>query len=507
MKSIRVAVFAFIVSAGLGLGPSVQARQEFDTEFRPYRGSPVIRVWQDYLLKAGDDARDVVVISGDAAIEGHIRGDLIVIFGAARLGSAAVIDGQLTVVAGSVTIADGASVRRDLVVVGGTLDAPPGFMPGGQHVVVGATSLGDRLRTIVPWFTRGLLWGRLIVPDLGWVWGGVFVFLILSLALNLLLQEPIASCARTLSARPFSTFLTGLLVLLLTGPISLLLAATVIGIAVVPFLFCAVLVAWMAGKVGVVRWIGRSITGQQGPETQLQSMRSVAIGFTALVLLYMVPILGIVTWALVGVFGLGAASLAFLGALRRERPAVPKPAKAVPPAPAAIDAPATAFTSSPAEPFVPPIQPVQPAPPYPAPDQPSAAVLGMDLTLLPRATFLDRAAAFALDIALMLIVMGLLDFRNRDNAGPIILFAYFIGFWAWKGTTIGGIVCNLRVTRTDGAPMRFIDALVRGLSSLFSFAALGLGCLWILRDPERQAWHDKIAGTYVVKVPRDWPLP
>jgi uncharacterized RDD family membrane protein YckC len=37
-------------------------------------------------------------------------------------------------------------------------------------------------------------------------------------------------------------------------------------------------------------------------------------------------------------------------------------------------------------------------------------------------------------------------------------------------------------------------------------AALGLGGLWILRDPERQAWHDRIAGTYVVKVPRNWPI-
>ena len=35
---------------------------------------------------------------------------------------------------------------------------------------------------------------------------------------------------------------------------------------------------------------------------------------------------------------------------------------------------------------------------------------------------------------------------------------------------------------------------------------LGLGCLWIIKDADRQAWHDKIAGTYVVKVPRNWPL-
>jgi uncharacterized RDD family membrane protein YckC len=51
-----------------------------------------------------------------------------------------------------------------------------------------------------------------------------------------------------------------------------------------------------------------------------------------------------------------------------------------------------------------------------------------------------------------------------------------------------------------------VDALVRGLSGIFSLAVVGLGFLWILRDAERQAWHDKIAGTYVVKVPRNWPL-
>ncbi|MBW8895733.1 MAG: RDD family protein [Acidobacteria bacterium] len=55
--------------------------------------------------------------------------------------------------------------------------------------------------------------------------------------------------------------------------------------------------------------------------------------------------------------------------------------------------------------------------------------------------------------------------------------------------------------------MRFADALVRGLSSVFSVAALGIGCLWMLQDPEKQMWHDKIAGTLVVKVPRHLVLP
>jgi uncharacterized RDD family membrane protein YckC len=37
-------------------------------------------------------------------------------------------------------------------------------------------------------------------------------------------------------------------------------------------------------------------------------------------------------------------------------------------------------------------------------------------------------------------------------------------------------------------------------TGIFSVAVLGLGFFWIARDPERQAWHDKIAGTYVVKI-------
>jgi uncharacterized RDD family membrane protein YckC len=60
--------------------------------------------------------------------------------------------------------------------------------------------------------------------------------------------------------------------------------------------------------------------------------------------------------------------------------------------------------------------------------------------------------------------------------------------------------------RTDGTPPRAVDALVRGLASLLSFAAIGIGLFWMIQDTGRQTWHDKIAGTYVVKVPRDYPL-
>jgi uncharacterized RDD family membrane protein YckC len=87
-----------------------------------------------------------------------------------------------------------------------------------------------------------------------------------------------------------------------------------------------------------------------------------------------------------------------------------------------------------------------------------------------------------------------------------LLLAYRFAFWAWKGATVGGIVCQVRVIRVDGSLVGPGEAMVRSLGSIFSIGILGLGCLWILRDPDRQAWHDKMAGTFVVKVPRQWPI-
>ena len=112
-----------------------------------------------------------------------------------------------------------------------------------------------------------------------------------------------------------------------------------------------------------------------------------------------------------------------------------------------------------------------------------------------------------LDVILLAIANNVLNiFWREDGAFLVVLLAYHIGFWAWKGTTLGGIICNVRIVRTTGGDPRFIDALVRGLSGIFSVVALGIGVLWMLNDAERQMWHDKIAGTVVVKLPRELVL-
>ena len=177
------------------------------------------------------------------------------------------------------------------------------------------------MKALVPWLTRGLLWGRLIVPDLGWVWLIVGLVLAVYLVVNALFHGPVGMAADAVQARPLSVFLLGLLVFLLTVPAIAILAATVIGIAIVPFVLCGLFVAGLVGKAGVARAIGRALVGRTSPESRLQSLGSFLLGAVLLLLSYLVPVLGIVTWSLTTVLAMGAAAVMLRGSLRREHPA------------------------------------------------------------------------------------------------------------------------------------------------------------------------------------------
>lgn len=125
-----------------------------------------------------------------------------------------------------------------------------------------------------------------------------------------------------------------------------------------------------------------------------------------------------------------------------------------------------------------------------------------------RAGFWIRMAALLLDIILIAIVGHLLPFGHGDGShlSLLLLAIYGAVMWKYKGTTIGGIICHLRVVRLDGRAIDWATAAARALGCFLSLAVAGLGFLWVVFDPERQSWHDKIAGTVVVRVPRGTPL-
>jgi uncharacterized RDD family membrane protein YckC len=80
---------------------------------------------------------------------------------------------------------------------------------------------------------------------------------------------------------------------------------------------------------------------------------------------------------------------------------------------------------------------------------------------------------------------------------PVLWLVFNAAMWTMLGRTPGKALFGLRVVRADGTPVRLGRAVVRALGYLLS-AILLLGFLWVLVDPDRKAWHDRIAGTAVV---------
>lgn len=467
--------------------PPVEVDVEMDIDIDV--DGEVVQVGRSYTLSAGKRVESAVVIAGTARIEGTIDQDLVVVAGAATLAGTARVGGDVVVVGGTGDVQPGAVVGGDLVAVGSGLKVPPGFSPGGDQVSVGAFALGDQVASAVPWLSRGLLWGRPIVPDLHWMWTLVAVFALLCLLINLVFDGPVRTCVHTLDGKPLTTGLTGLLTLLLIAPVSFILTVSVIGLALVPFLWFALLIAGLIGNVAAARWIGSRVLPEEAPHNRLQAARSAGIGLVAVILVGMVPVAGLTAWALVSLLGLGAAATALAAGLRRENPPAPAPT----PPPSTAESGSDTSSGAAAEPSSGDTAPAA-SPPQ-----------GENLSSFPRATFLRRLGALLLDL-LLVTAITLAFFEIHPGRSFVLLLVYRVALWSWKATTVGGIICGLQVVPMDGKPLAFTDALVRGLASILSAVAAGLGWLWILWDPERQAWHDKIAGTVVVRVPAGRPL-
>lgn len=76
---------------------------------------------------------------------------------------------------------------------------------------------------------------------------------------------------------------------------------------------------------------------------------------------------------------------------------------------------------------------------------------------------------------------------------------YFVGCWASGGRTLGYRVVGLRLVRIDGLPPTLGTCLIRFIGAICSLTPLPLGYLWMVCDRNRQAWHDKLADTMVVR--------
>lgn len=94
-------------------------------------------------------------------------------------------------------------------------------------------------------------------------------------------------------------------------------------------------------------------------------------------------------------------------------------------------------------------------------------------------------------------VQGWLDFI----VSYVFPISAIILFWVYKSATPGKIALLAKIVdvKTGNKPS-LKQSIVRYLGYYVSLIPLGLGFFWIAWDAKKQGWHDKMAGTVVIRV-------
>ena len=128
-----------------------------------------------------------------------------------------------------------------------------------------------------------------------------------------------------------------------------------------------------------------------------------------------------------------------------------------------------------------------------------------------KAGFWVRFFAIIIDSIGIGIVSGILSGLMNASADPLdtsrsslqtlIGVLYFCYFWSAQGggQTLGMRVLNIKVVRTDGSSLTILQAFIRYIGLVVSIICLFIGVIWAAFDANKQGWHDKIAGTYVIR--------
>jgi uncharacterized RDD family membrane protein YckC len=132
--------------------------------------------------------------------------------------------------------------------------------------------------------------------------------------------------------------------------------------------------------------------------------------------------------------------------------------------------------------------------------------------------FWIRSVASAIDNVLLLLLCVLLGFLQGIVApnvsygtfrGQVVFqlvsFAISVFYYGsvqakYQGTP-GKRLLGLRLVRSDLAPIESSRCYARYFASVFSGLALGLGYLWAAFDSKKRTWHDRMAGTLVIRDP------
>lgn len=80
----------------------------------------------------------------------------------------------------------------------------------------------------------------------------------------------------------------------------------------------------------------------------------------------------------------------------------------------------------------------------------------------------------------------------------VISFGFFGWFWTHGGQTLGMKTWKIRLQQQNGNAVPWSLALLRFVTAIISWAAVGIGFAWSLFDAQQRSWHDIASNTVLI---------
>jgi len=249
----------------------------------------VVKISEDINMGEGLIFKDLVAIKGNINVKGDAGGDVVAVLGKVHLYPTAKVGGDVVAIGGSITKDPGASVKGDIVEI--SIGKGGMNMMDSMGPMTGAMSIG------------GYLVLKIVV---------LLGFIGLAMIVVSFLTKQIGVISSRSEKQWFKMLLWGILSILLTVPLALLLAITIVGIPLILIEIVLISVAMTMGYIAVAQLIGKKFTKAIKKPNQPMIVE-IIWGLFILFLVELVPFIGGLIKMLACMIGFGSAVMTKLG--------------------------------------------------------------------------------------------------------------------------------------------------------------------------------------------------
>jgi hypothetical protein len=200
-------------------------------------------VQQDTVIPAGQTVENVVVMGGDAEIQGTVKDSVLVIHGDAKIRHNAKVKGMILVIGGSIDQETGSSVSDNV------------FDIKFEQPVINSLLIGGGL-LLGTWFA--------------WLLLSLLLLIIPVLAIQIL-KNRVHSLEDTIRRSPRNQLLVGIGISLFLLGLSILLSITIVGIPFVILFIAIVILSFVIGLTVLSMMVGRCIPQIEDKDIRLKT--------------------------------------------------------------------------------------------------------------------------------------------------------------------------------------------------------------------------------------------